>query len=381
MAQGVKALFTETKPFMEAAWDKSEFSEPTAIQLKAVPKILEGKDVIAESPTGSGKTLAYILPLLQKIDPDKKHVQAVILASSHELVMQIHQEIQSWAAGSGIGSASLIGGANIKRQLEKLKKRPQIVAGTPGRIQELINKKKLKMHEVKTLVLDEADQLLVPEHQKTVEAIIKSTLTERQLLVFSATISETVEQSAKQLMDNPEVIRIGKEEIETPPVDHMYLVAEPREKLEVLRKLIRGTDEMKALAFGNDIGNLTVLAEKLEYKGISAGVLHGDSKKQERAKTINGFRAGTIELVLATDVAARGLDIKDITHIINIDLPATVDQYIHRAGRIGRLGTAGGSVISIITAHEEKQLRKYSKELNIELIKKTIFRGRLQNAD
>ncbi|WP_371068575.1 DEAD/DEAH box helicase [Sediminibacillus sp. JSM 1682029] len=379
MSQAIEMLFSEPRPYLRSAWEKAGFTEPTAIQKKAIPEILQGKDVIAESPTGSGKTLAYILPLLQKVDPEKKHVQAVILASSHELVMQIHQEIQTWAAGSGIGSASLIGGANIKRQLEKLKKRPQIIAGTPGRVQELINKKKLKMHEVKTIVLDEADQLVVSEHEKTIQSIIKSTLNERQLLVFSATISKEVEEAALYMMEEPSIIRVGREETDTPPVEHGYLVVEAREKLEVLRKLIRRKDHIKALAFGNDIGSLTVLAEKLEYKGINAGILHGDSKKQEREKTIKAFRSGELDLLLATDVAGRGLDIKDITDIINIDLPGETDQYIHRAGRTGRLGTAGGEVLSIITSPEEKKLKRYSSQLNIPITRKKLYKGTLRS--
>lgn len=205
--QSLSEVLPDLKPFLQTAWDKSSFEKLTAIQLHTVRFIIEGKDIIAESPTGSGKTLAYLLPLLQQIDPTEKNTQIVILASSHELVMQIHQEVQEWSRDSEIGSATLIGGANVKRQIEKLKKKPQIVIGTPGRMNELINQKKLKMHQVKTLVLDEADQLLVPEHISTIEKIVKSTLSERQVLVFSATLPETVQSKAKEIMHSPEVIR------------------------------------------------------------------------------------------------------------------------------------------------------------------------------
>ncbi|WP_077622756.1 DEAD/DEAH box helicase [Sediminibacillus massiliensis] len=374
----LEQLFETPKSFLQDAWHNAGFEKATAVQSRAVPLISEGKDVIAEAPTGSGKTLAYLLPLMQHINPEHKHVQAVILASSHELVMQIHKELQAWAEGSGITGITLIGGANVKRQLEKLKKRPQIIIGTPGRVMELINKKKLKMHEVKTLVFDEADQLFNPEHQQTIQAVVKSTMSDRQIVLFSATLSEQVADSAQKLMNKPEIIRVTKDEVETPPVEHVYLVTEARQKLDTLRKLIRGS-EMKALAFVRDIGNLSVSAEKLEYKGIEAGVIHGESKKQEREKTIKEFRSGNKPIVLATDVAARGLDIKDITHIINLDLPENTDQYIHRAGRIGRLGTAGGTVISIITEQEEKQLQKIATNMNVKLCRKQLVKGKLIN--
>jgi len=241
------------------------------------------------------------MPLLQKVDTDKKHVQVVILASSHELVMQIHQEVQNWAQGSGISSTTLIGGANMKRQIEKLKKKPNVVIGTPGRVSELINQKKLKMHEVQTLVLDEGDQLLVPEHRKTIHGI-------------------------------------------------------------VVRKIARH-GEVKALAFLKEISHLQAMAEKLEYKGLSVGVLNSDSNKQDRANTLKDFRTGKLPLLLSTDVAARGLDITDLTHIIHVDLPEDMNQYIHRSGRTGRLGSTSGTVISVVTPKEEKMLKKFSRDL------------------
>jgi superfamily II DNA/RNA helicase len=181
----------DVKPFIQSNWEKANFQEPTAIQKKSIPLILEGKDVFAESPTGTGKTLAYVLPLLNNIDEKKKNAQVVILAPSRELVMQIFEEIKKWSEGSGLTSASFIGGANIKRQLEKLKKSPQVIVGTPGRIHELIKLKKLKMHEVKAFVLDEGDQLLIPEHKNTIKEIIKTTLNDRQVVLFSATLNES----------------------------------------------------------------------------------------------------------------------------------------------------------------------------------------------
>ncbi|KAB8126155.1 DEAD/DEAH box helicase [Gracilibacillus oryzae] len=378
--QTLSEALAELKPFLQTAWDKSGFEKLTAIQLKTARSIIEEKDIIAESPTGSGKTLAYLLPLLQQIDPTQKNTQVVILASSHELVMQIHQQVQEWSMDSGIGSTTLIGGANVKRQIEKLKKKPQIVIGTPGRMNELINQKKLKMHQVKTIVLDEADQLLVPEHLSTIENIVKSTLSERQMLVFSATLPETVQSKAEEIMNSPEVIRIGKEDDDRPNVDYIYLVCEARDKIESLRRLVRN-QKMKALVFVKDISTLSVLAEKLRFMGINAGVLHSDSKKQERTKAIKEFREGKSELLLASDVAARGLDIPDLSHVIHMDLPKEMAQFVHRSGRTGRLGSESGTVVAIVTESEERQLQKFSRQLDLSVSKKTLFKGELVDSE
>jgi len=366
----------DAEPFLQNNWEKAKFPEPTAIQLKAIPPILEGKDVIAESPTGTGKTLAYVLPLLNKVDVNRKSAQIVILAPSRELVMQIFEEVKKWSEGSTITSASFIGGANIKRQVEKLKKSPQVILGTPGRIQELIKMKKLKMHAVKTVVLDEGDQLLTPEHKKTIQEIIKSTLNERQVVLFSATTNESTESRARDLMKkNPEIIKVSRDEIPVGQVDHVYLVCEQREKAHILERLAKNIP-MKALGFVKDIGNLDVLGEKLEYNGVDVHLLHSDTKKEEREAALKSLRSDKQGLLLATDVAARGLDIAELSHVIHYDLPANASQYVHRSGRTGRQG-ASGTVISIVTEREERELKKLAKELDITLVKNELYRGEL----
>ena len=371
-----QSFIENMKPFIQEAWKKSAFAQPTTIQAEAVPPALEGRDIIAESPTGTGKTLAYLLPVLEKIDPDKQAVQAVILASSQELVMQILSEIQKWAEGSGIKAASFIGGANVQRQLEKLKKHPHIALGTPGRVLELIKQKKLKMHEVKTVVLDEGDQLLVKEHTQTVQNIVKSTLKERQVLLFSATLPPVVEQLAKELTADAEVIRVEKDEtIQAAGVDHIYFVAEARDKIKMLEKISR-LEDIKALVFVKDIGNLTVMAEKLDFKNISSSTLHSDLSKFDRQKAIKNFRTGKTNMLIATDVAARGLDIKGVTHVVHFDFPKDMNQYVHRSGRTGRFG-AGGTVISLVTEREERELKKMAKELGLTAEKKVMHGGQI----
>ena len=357
-------LISQLNPSIQQVWEKAGFDRPTSIQSYAIPFILENKDVIAQSPTGTGKTLAYLLPVLNKIDADKKAVQAVILASSQELVMQIFTEIQKWSEGMGISGATFIGGANVKRQLEKLKKHPQIAVGTPGRMLELIKQKKLKMHEVKTIVLDEGDQLLVPEHTETVKQIIKSTLGDRQVVLFSATLPGPIVKLAKEFMNEAEVVTVEKDDtIDAEKVDHIYFYTEPRERIKLIEKISR-LKALKALVFVKDIGNLSVLAEKLQFKQIKASVLHSDLNKIERQKALKDFREGKTSLLIATDVAARGLDIQGITHVVHYDFPKDRNQYVHRSGRTGRFG-ASGTVISLVTEREERELKKFARELGV----------------
>jgi superfamily II DNA/RNA helicase len=364
------------KPFINEVWEKSGFNQPTSIQEAAIPVILEGRDLIAESPTGTGKTLAYLLPILEKLDSSSQALQAVVLASSQELVMQVYQEFQKWSEGSGIRGATFIGGANVKRQLEKLKKRPHIIFGTPGRTNELIKQKKIKMHEVKTIVLDEGDQLVVREHFGPVLDIVKSALKERQVVLFSATMKQETEQLAKNLTENPEVIRVSKDEtIQEGKVEHIYFSCEQREKMLMLEKIAR-LEGIKTLAFINDITEIPVITAKLQFKDLSVGLLHSEIGKMERQNAIRDFRNGKIKMLVATDVAARGLDIQGVTHVVHVDFPKDIDQYIHRSGRTGRMG-ADGTVISLVTEREERELKVFARKLNIQVEKRIFYKGKI----
>lgn len=369
-------LISDLRTSIQQVWEKSGFTKPTTIQSRAIPTILENKDLIAQSPTGTGKTLAYLLPLLNKIDTEKKAVQAVILASSQELVMQILSEIQKWGEGSGIRVASFIGGANVKRQLEKLKKHPHIAVGTPGRVNELIKQKKLKMHEVKMVVLDEGDQLIVAEHVDTVKQIVKSTLSDRQVVLFSATLPKHVITIANELTNDAEIIKVEKDEtIDANQVDHIYFLSEQRDKIKLVEKISR-LDSVKALVFIKDIGNLTVLAEKLDFKQIHVSALHSDMNKMDRQRALKDFREGKSPMLIATDVAARGLDIQGVTHVVHYDFPKDMNQYVHRSGRTGRFG-ASGTVISLVTEREERELKKYGKELGVTVERKRFHAGQI----
>ncbi|MCH1627541.1 DEAD/DEAH box helicase [Ferdinandcohnia quinoae] len=362
------------KPSLQEVWKESGFQAPTSIQERAIPLILEGKDVICESPTGTGKTLTYLFPVLEKLDESKNGVQAVILAPSRELVMQINDEVRKWTKGTKIVSASFIGGANVKKQVEKLKEKPQIVIGTTGRIVELIKIKKLKMHEVKMVVVDEADQLVSHEHINNVQAIIKSTLKDRQVLFISATITPDSEKTAKTIMNDPQIIRV-KEEISQSNTEHIYFPCEQRDKIDVLRKIMY-TEPTRVLAFISNLEKLSEIEAKLAYNNLEFAVLAGEANKQERKESMKKFRAGKIPLLLTTDVAARGLDIPEVSHVIHFDFPKTTTQYLHRSGRTGRMGKAG-TVISIVNSREESFLRKMGHDLGITFTKKRLHGGKI----
>ncbi|MEC1614920.1 DEAD/DEAH box helicase [Bacillus mojavensis] len=374
---------TQTWPFLHNAqsfikenWNASGFQEPTPVQEQAAKLIMEGKDVIAESPTGTGKTLAYALPVLERIKPDQKHPQAVILAPSRELVMQIFQVIQDWKMGSELRAVSLIGGANVKKQVEKLKKNhPHMIIGTPGRVFELIQAKKLKMHEVKTIVLDETDQLVLPEHRETIKQIIKTTLRDRQLLCFSATLKKETEDVLRDMTKEPEVLKVERSKAEAGKVKHQYIICDQRDKVKLLQKLSR-LQGMQALVFVRDIGNLSVYAEKLAYHHVDLGILHSEAKKMERAKIIKAFEQGEFPLLLATDIAARGLDIENLLYVIHADIPDE-DSYVHRSGRTGRAGKEG-NVLSLVTRMEESKLKKMAKKLGVELSEAVYSGGNLK---
>jgi len=361
--------------YLQEAWEKSGFTNLTEIQAEMIPEALAGKNIIAEAPTGSGKTLAYLIPALQKVDLNIKQTQIVIVASSRELVMQILDEVQIWANGSGINGIALIGGANVKRQLEKLKKKPQIIIATPGRLMELVESKKLKMHEVKTVVFDEADQLFAKEHIKEIDDLLKAVMNDCQKIICSATIPKHVEKQAKDRLTSQTVIRIAMDLDHLERVDHMYIVSERRDKVKFLRKIVN-IEGLYGLAFSNDIRELETFVERLEFRGKKVGVLHGTTTKQEREKAISQFRSGEVPILMATDVASRGLDIEGLTHVIQLDLANDIQQYVHRSGRTGRAGRSG-VVVSIVTEGEKERLLQIGEKLGLKMEEKTLSYGQL----
>lgn len=361
---------------------KQNICEPTAIQREVIPLALKNKDIIGQSQTGSGKTLSYLLPLFQKIDSSKKEMQAIILAPTHELVMQIEKVIKLLAESSliPVKSAAVIGEANINRQIEKLKEKPHIIAGSPGRILELIKRKKLSAHTIKTIVIDEGDKLLDHNNLQAVKDIIKTTLKERQLMVFSASINNKTISTAKELMKDASLIKIEDKTTVNPNITHIYFETEQRDKIIILRKLIASINPKKAIIFINKSEEIELTTSKLQYHNINAYGIYGNASKEERKKALEDFRNGKIQLLVASDIAARGLDIKGVTHIFNLDLPEDTKEYLHRSGRTGRVNE-NGLTISIVTKTEVSIIKKLEKEFNISISKKDIYKGKIVDCD
>ncbi|WP_430510274.1 DEAD/DEAH box helicase [Gottfriedia solisilvae] len=331
---------------------ESNITKWTSVQEKAIPAILEGKDVVVQSPTGTGKTLAYVLPLLKLIDENEENPQVVIMAPTRELVMQIFQVVQDYTQNTNIKVASIVGGADVKRQVEKLKQKPKIIVGSPGRISQLIKLKKLKMHGVKKIVFDEVDELIKTDDQKDLPQIVKATLKDRQLLFFSATITPQAMQFAKEQSAN--LTEITVDQSLEGNIMHGFIPCEEREKLELLRR-IGSIQNMKALVFSNDPFKLEGYASKLNFRGIKTAVLHSKLGKMERSKVLKDLQSGKTSLLFSTDVAARGIDLQDLPYVVTLDVPEKVEQYTHRSGRVGRMGNQG-TVINLVTPREKKHL-------------------------
>lgn len=349
---------------------------PTPVQQETIPSLLEGKDVIAESQTGTGKTLAYVLPLLEKVDPSAKKLQALILVPTRELGAQILQVIEQASAGLGITAQLLIGGAAIGRQIDRLRLHPQIAVGTPGRILELIKIRKVSMHHVKTIVIDEADQVFHQGEGQETEAIIKSALRDRQLCFFSATLPEGVRRLATRFMDDPVSVDVMPEQRTAETLEHLFVVCEERERIDTLRRLVRTLEPASGIVFTNQVDDFGAILSKLKFAGLSIEGLYSEAGKQDRAKVMKDFREGRVPLLLATDVAARGIDIPDVTHVFHFDLPHDADHYVHRSGRTGRMGKRG-TVISICSPSQLFILDKFSKALGITFTKKMLYEGKL----
>ncbi|EFM11585.1 DEAD/DEAH box helicase domain protein [Paenibacillus curdlanolyticus YK9] len=359
------------------ALEAAGIKEPTAVQSEAIAALLAGADVTARSQTGSGKTLAFLLPMLEQLDSASSAVQAVVLAPTQELAMQITRVAQAYGEAVGIRVVSLIGGAAMSRQVENLKKhKPQLVVGTPGRIHELAAGRKLKLSSVTKVVIDEADQVFNLGSVREVDVILKGTSRERQVAFFSATRPEEMAGMERKWMREPKLVDVSGTQRVAESIKHHFIVVDKRDKVDVARRLVRLINPSAALLFLNDTENIAQWESKLRYEGFSVEMLYGDANKQRRSVTLDRFRSGSCKLLLATDVAARGLDIEGLPLVINLDPPIDADHYVHRAGRTGRMGKPG-VVISIITYQERFIMDKFSKRLGIDLTERVMMRGKL----
>ncbi|WP_442603383.1 DEAD/DEAH box helicase [Paenibacillus sp. KN14-4R] len=359
------------------ALQQLDITTPTRIQEEAFPAILAGKDIIAQSQTGTGKTLAYVLPILQNIDTSSKNVQSIILVPTRELGMQVVRVIEqlSQKSESGIRALGLIGGAALSRQVDRLKQNPHIVVGTPGRILELLNMRKLSVHHVRTAVIDEVDQVFMLGSAHDVDKILKKMMRSRQLLFFSATITDDVHRVAENQLTDPVNIAINPSQRTSETIEHVYFVSDERNKMDTLRRLVHAYKPKSAIVFINAASDVDDILSKMKYLGLSVESLHGEAGKNERAQVMQNFRSGKFKLLLATDVAARGLDIEGVTHIFHFDPAPNAEYYLHRVGRTGRMGRQG-TAVSIVTPPEVWILDKLGKQLGIQIEPKEMYEGK-----
>ena len=318
------------------------FEEATPIQSQAIPVILEGKDIIGQSQTGTGKTAAFGIPLLERINPEDRRVQALILCPTRELAIQVSEEFRKLLKyKDNIRVLPIYGGQPIDRQIAALRKGTQVVIGTPGRVMDHMRRRTIKAETVQMMVLDEADEMLDMGFREDIETILVKIPEEHQTLLFSATLSPEILDITKRFQKNPEFIKIVRKELTVPNIEQYYFDVKEKTKLDALCRIIDVYDPKLAMVFCNTKKRVDDLVEMLQGRGYFAEGLHGDLKQAQRDKVMQKFRNGTIEILVATDVAARGIDVDDIDVVFNYDVPQDEEYYVHRIGRTGRAGKAG----------------------------------------
>lgn len=318
------------------------FEEATPIQSQAIPVILEGKDIIGQSQTGTGKTAAFGIPLLERINPEDRRLQALILCPTRELAIQVSEEFRKLLKyKDNIRVLPIYGGQPIDRQIAALRKGTQVVIGTPGRVMDHMRRRTIKAETVQMMVLDEADEMLDMGFREDIETILVKIPEEHQTLLFSATLSPEILEITKRFQKNPEFIKIVRKELTVPNIEQYYFDVKEKTKLDALCRIIDVYDPKLAMVFCNTKKRVDDLVEMLQGRGYFAEGLHGDLKQAQRDKVMQKFRNGTIEILVATDVAARGIDVDDIDVVFNYDVPQDEEYYVHRIGRTGRAGKAG----------------------------------------
>lgn len=346
------------------------FEEPSPIQSACIPKILEGFDVIGQAQTGTGKTAAFGIPIAEKVTP-KPTVQALVLTPTRELAIQVSGEIRKIAKYKRIRTLPIYGGQSIGHQIRALRQGVQIVIGTPGRILDHLRRNTLQLQDVKMVVLDEADEMLDMGFIDDIEAILKDVPKDRQSLLFSATMPPEIRALAKRYMQNPELIRVNQEEVTAPLIEQVYYKVFERNKIDSLCRILDSEDVELGIIFCRTKKGVDELTESLQARGYLADGLHGDLSQAQRDKVMGDFRNNRIEFLVATDVAARGIDVSNVTHVINFDIPQDPESYVHRIGRTGRAGKKG-LALTLVTPREMKQLRVIENIIKTRLISRNL---------
>ena len=332
------------------------FEEPTPIQEKAIPIVLDGSDVIGQAPTGTGKTAAFGLPIIERITINSDFIQSLVIVPTRELAIQVAEELNKIGEYKKVRTLPIYGGQDITRQIKLLKRRPQIVVGTPGRLMDHMRRRTIRLNNISIVVLDEADEMLKMGFIDDIRFIFGDIPDGRQILLFSASITKAVERISNQFMCEPLLIRATPRNITVPSTEQHYIELSERKKFDTLCNLLDLHSPDAAIIFGRTKKRVDELNQALAHRGYSAGAIHGDLSQGQRNSVMNQFRSGTIELLVATDVAARGLDIESVSHVYNYDIPQDPESYVHRIGRTGRAGRKGVA-FTFITPREREHLK------------------------
>ena len=346
------------------------YEEPTPIQVSAIPMVMEGKDIVGQAQTGTGKTAAFGIPIVELHRKSKKPF-AIILEPTRELAVQVAQELNKIGAKKNITVLPVYGGKSIDTQIRALKKGVDIVVGTPGRVIDHIKRKTISLSEIRIVVLDEADEMLDMGFIEDIETILTATPQERQTLLFSATMPPPIMNIAKRYMRNPEKIRINPKDLVVTEIKQVFYEVRDVDKINALSRLLDVEDPELAIVFCHTKRDVDDVAMQLDQMGYNARALHGDYTQAQRDEVMDKFKKGSIDVLVATDVAARGLDIKNVTHVINYSIPQNPDNYIHRIGRTGRAGKSG-IAITLVTPREYKHLRIIEKTARTTIDRKKL---------
>lgn len=341
------------------------YEAPTPIQARVIPLLIEGRDVIGQAQTGTGKTAAFALPILDRLDPGRREVQALILTPTRELAIQVAEAVHAYAGGlRGIRVVPIYGGQPMQKQISRLRSGLHIVVGTPGRVMDHLRRGTLDLSSVQTVVLDEADEMLRMGFLEDVEWILEQAPPTFQTTLFSATMPKEIQRVADRFLKNPVVVETRHKALTVPAVEQRYMTVSEQQKLEALTRILETEDTDAVLVFARTKVGAAELSQKLDARGYAAEAMHGDMNQGQREAVIRQLRNGQAEIVIATDVAARGLDVERISHVINYDIPYDSESYVHRIGRTARAGRPGKAIL-FVTPRQQRLLReieRYTKQ-------------------
>ena len=359
------------EPMVLKAITELGYEEATPIQEITIPLAMEGRDLIGQAQTGTGKTAAFGVPLIHKIQVSEDRIVALIMCPTRELAIQVAEDIEKLGRFKGIRSLPIYGGQDIVKQIRALKKKPQIIIGTPGRLLDHINRKTIKLEDVQTVILDEADEMLDMGFMEDIQSILRLVPATRHTMLFSATMPANIQRLAQQFLRNPEHVSVMSKQVSAPLIQQAYIEVHERQKFEALSRLIDMEAPELAIIFGRTKRRVDELAEALQKRGYSAEGLHGDLSQNQRDAVMRKFRDNSIDVLVATDVAARGLDVSGVTHVINFDMPQDPESYVHRIGRTGRAGKEG-TALTFVTPREIDHLHFIEKMTRHKIAKKPL---------